>query len=69
MKFACVACLVVSVVAMMVGAEAPAASTTQLVGVVVGIVLFNVGAVLMLVAAAGEPPVWSDVDPWGSDDV
>lgn len=68
MSVACVCALVASVISANVGAQAAPLSTLQLVAVVAGVVLFAVGAVLMIVVAAGEPPVLAMVEPWGDDD-
>jgi hypothetical protein len=61
-------CLVVSGVTMFAGACAPAGSVLQLIGVLGGMVLFGAGGVLMVVVAAGDEPVWTDVQPWGDGD-
>jgi hypothetical protein len=39
-----------------------------LIGVLGGMVLFGAGGVLMVVVAAGDEPVWTDVQPWGDGD-
>lgn len=66
MSVLCLVVLAASTISGYAGSTCP--DTAVGVGLVVlGILLFAVGGVLAVVAAAGEDPVWTDVRPWGDD--
>lgn len=67
MSVLCLIALAASTISGYLGSTCP--DTPLGAGLVVGgIVLFAIAGVLMLVDAARQPPVWTDVDPWGGDD-